>query len=70
MAACYSLGMAASRFPLNQIVRILMLLTALVAVILMRNACAHGVTNWFNTVAPTPPGDAGAASQPPVTQGR
>jgi len=51
--------MAASRFPLNQIVRILMLLTALVAVLLMRNACASGVTNWFNIVAPTQVPDAG-----------
>jgi hypothetical protein len=57
--------MAASKFPLNQIVRILMLVTALVAVLLMRNACASGVTNWFNIVAPTPRSDAGGTTRTP-----
>jgi hypothetical protein len=45
-------GRLVPRFPLAAIVRILMLVTALVFVLLMRNACGDGVANWFHIVAP------------------
>jgi hypothetical protein len=45
-------GRLGAGFPLGHVVKILMLVAALVAVILMRSACAQGVANWFNVVAP------------------
>jgi hypothetical protein len=47
--------MPRGRFPLNEIVKILMLITALVAIIVSRQACGQAVTNLFNTVAPAVP---------------
>jgi hypothetical protein len=36
-----------------QVMQILLLVGALVAIVLMRNSCAHGVSGWFETVAPS-----------------
>jgi hypothetical protein len=47
-------GRLRTRFPLAQVVQILMLVTALVFVLLMREGCGQGVANWFGIVAPDP----------------
>jgi hypothetical protein len=52
-------GRLVPRFPLNEIVRILMLITALVVIISMRSACGDGVANWFRIVAPENAADGG-----------
>jgi hypothetical protein len=49
-----------SRFPLPEIIKILMMITALVALILSKDACGQAVTNLFNTLAPPVPPDGGA----------
>lgn len=46
-------GRMRPRFPLVQLVQIMMLITALVAVLIMREGCAKGVSNWFGIVAPS-----------------
>lgn len=43
----------ARRFPAADVTRILMLVGALVAIILAKDACGQAVKNLFNTVAPT-----------------
>ena len=48
-----------SRFPLPEIIKILMMITALAALILSKDACGQAVSNLFNTVAPPVAGDAG-----------
>lgn len=60
-------GRMLPRFPLAEIVRILMLLVALVVIFSMRNACGSGIANWFNIVAPTSTGavDAGRSAPSP-----
>jgi hypothetical protein len=45
-------GRLRPKFPLAQVVQILMLVTALVAVLLLREGCGAGVANWFHIVAP------------------
>jgi hypothetical protein len=42
-----------THFPGAQIMKILMMILALVAVVMLRKSCAHGVSNFFNVVAPT-----------------
>jgi hypothetical protein len=42
----------ARRFPMTDVMRILMLVGALVAIILAKDACGQAVKNLFNTVAP------------------
>ena len=48
-------GRLRPRFPLAQINQILMLLTALAAVVMLREGCGAGVANWFKIVAPDTP---------------
>ena len=48
-------GRLRPRFPLAQVVQIMMLITALAAVLLLREGCGAGVANWFKIVAPEPP---------------
>ena len=55
-------GRLVPRFPLAEVVRILMLILALVVILSMRNACGDGVANWFNIVAPESASDAGPSS--------
>jgi hypothetical protein len=55
-----------SRFPLDQVVKILMLIVCLVAIVALRKACAHGVVNLFETLAPTPPPDASPGRSSPA----
>jgi hypothetical protein len=54
--------------PVAQIIKILMMITALVAVVGLRGPCAEGVRNMFNAFAP-PPGtllpDGGIVPYPP-----
>lgn len=45
-------GRLRPKFPLAQVVQILMLVTALIAVLVMREGCGKGVANWFGIVAP------------------
>lgn len=55
-------GRLRPKFPLAAVVQIMMLVTALVAVLVMREGCGKGVSNWFGIVAPeatTPSRDAG-----------
>ncbi len=52
--------MAGRRFPLAEIVKILMMITALVAIIVSKDACGQAVHNLFNTVAPPVSLDGGA----------
>jgi hypothetical protein len=47
-------GPAGFRAPFAQIIKILMMVACLVAIVVMRNQCASGVVNLFNTVAPPP----------------
>jgi hypothetical protein len=49
----------ARRIPVPEIVKILMMITALVALILSKDACGMAVTNLFNTLAPPVPPDGG-----------
>jgi len=48
-----------SRFPLPEIIKILMMITALVALILSKDACGQAVSNLFNTIAPPAAPDGG-----------
>jgi hypothetical protein len=48
-------GRLRPRFPLAQVVQIMMLITALAAVLLLREGCGAGVANWFRIVAPDVP---------------
>ena len=48
-----------SRFPFPEIIKILMMITALVALILSKDACGQAVSNLFNTVAPPAAADGG-----------
>ncbi len=51
--------------PLGQLIKILMMVTALFAIVALRGACAEGVRNLFNAFAPPgASGDAGSASDP------
>jgi hypothetical protein len=43
---------AKRRIPLAEITKILMLIGALLAIILSKDACGQAVRNLFNTVAP------------------
>ena len=45
--------------PVQQIIKILMMILALVAIVMLRKPCAQGVSNWFNVVAPPTAADAG-----------
>jgi hypothetical protein len=47
-------GRLRPKFPLAQVVQIMMLVTALIAVLVMREGCGQGVANWFGIVAPDP----------------
>jgi hypothetical protein len=51
--------MARRRFPLPEIVKILMMITCLVAIIVTKDSCGQAVKNLFNTVAPPVAEDAG-----------
>jgi hypothetical protein len=44
-----------NRFPMVAVTRILMLIVALVAIIMAKDACGQAVKNLFNTVAPPVP---------------
>jgi hypothetical protein len=39
---------------LDAIIKILMMVLCLVAILALRHACANGMVNLFNTVAPAP----------------
>jgi hypothetical protein len=47
------------RFPLAEIVKILMLITALVAIVVSKDMCGQSVANLFNTIAPPVAADGG-----------
>ncbi len=47
------------RFPAQQLIKIMMMILALVAVVMLGKPCANGVAGWFNVVAPTGAPDAG-----------
>lgn len=53
-------GRLRPKFPLAQVVQVMMLVTALIAVLVMREGCGKGVANWFNIVAPESAAGAGA----------
>jgi len=52
-----------SRFPLPEIIKILMMITALVALILSKDACGQAVSNLFNTLAPQGAPDGGSQNR-------
>jgi hypothetical protein len=40
------------RFPLDAIVKILLMIVALVAIVMTKDMCGQSVANLFNTIAP------------------
>lgn len=53
-------GRSGFKLPFREIIKILMMMTAIFALIALRGPCAQGVANLFDVFAP-PVGDGGAA---------